>query len=295
MTGVDPYLIPPQSVISFSGGRTSGFMLRRILDAFGGALPADRHVVFANTGKERAETLDFVQEVSARWGVHVAWLEYDPEAEHKTAIVSHNSASRNGEPLAAIFRARSMLPNPTMRFCTIEGKIKRIRAYARHFLGYASWTNVVGLRADEMRRVLKQRARAASGKDGKGVGAPCMPLAAAGVTRRDVKAFWDAQPFDLRLKNVGGSTPEGNCDLCFLKSAATIAGVIRRRPDLARWWIDQEVDAAGRGRMDRPELALFRDDRPSYAQQLAAVQAQGDFADFFGEMEGSSLDCACTD
>jgi 3'-phosphoadenosine 5'-phosphosulfate sulfotransferase (PAPS reductase)/FAD synthetase len=269
-------------------------MLRRILDAFGGKLPGDRHVVFANTGKERPETLEFVQECSARWDVPVAWLEYDPEAEHKTGVVSHNSASRNGEPLAAIFKARSMLPNPTMRFCTIEGKIRRIQAYARHHLGYSAWTSVVGLRADEMRRVEKQRRRVASGKDGKSVGIPCMPLAEAGITKRDIKAYWDVSPFDLRLENVGGSTPEGNCDLCYLKSAATLAGIMRRRPDLARWWIDQEMGAAASGTLRKAEMATFRKDRPSYAQMLAAVQAQGDFADYFGD-DGGSVDCSCTD
>jgi 3'-phosphoadenosine 5'-phosphosulfate sulfotransferase (PAPS reductase)/FAD synthetase len=291
----DPFLVPPQSVVSFSGGRTSAYMLRRILDAFGGSLPPDRHVVFANTGRERAETLDFVAEVGARWSVPIAWLEYDADAEHKTAIVSHNSASRDGEPLAAIFKARSMLPNPVMRFCTIEGKVKRIQAYARHHLGYASWCSVVGLRADEMRRVMKQRNREASGKDGKGVGVPLMPLADAGITKRDVKAYWDASPFDLRLENVGGSAPEGNCDLCYLKTAGNIMGIMRRRPDLARWWIEQEAIAEQRGVARNPSVALFRMDRPSYRQMLAAVQAQGDFADYFGEMEGGSVDCSCTD
>lgn len=42
----DPFLLPPHSVISFSGGRTSGMLLRRVLDAFGGTLPPDRVVIF---------------------------------------------------------------------------------------------------------------------------------------------------------------------------------------------------------------------------------------------------------
>jgi 3'-phosphoadenosine 5'-phosphosulfate sulfotransferase (PAPS reductase)/FAD synthetase len=288
----NPYLIPPQSVISFSGGRTSGFMLRSILDAFGGELPADRHVVFANTGREMPETLDFVQECSSRWNVPIVWLEYDPDAEHKTAVVSHNSASRDGEPLAAIFKARSMLPNPTMRFCTIEGKIRRIASYARHGLGYADWSSIVGLRADEMRRVTKQIARHASGKDGKANGKPIMPLATAGVTKMHVKAFWDAQPFDLRLLNVNGVTPDGNCDLCFLKSAVQIQSTMRRRPETAQWWIDQEAHATARGTLRQAEMETFRKDRPSYAALLDASQRQFDLIDF---MNGDSVDCACTD
>ncbi|CAO4196411.1 phosphoadenosine phosphosulfate reductase domain-containing protein [Methylorubrum extorquens] len=287
----NPYLIQGPALISFSGGRTSGFMLKHILDAHGGTLPADVHVAFANTGREMPETLDFVQECSERWGVRITWLEFDADAEHRIRIVSHNSAARDGEPLAAVFGTRSMLANPVMRFCTIESKIKRLHAYARHVLGFEAWADVKGLRADEPERVAKQFARAASGKDGKNFGRPVMPLADAGVARRDVAAWWAAQSFDLRLENVGGKTPLGNCDLCFLKGAATIMGILRDRPELARWWIEQET------RFDstkRPgDFAYFRKDRPSYAEMLRLSQEQGDLLTF--EPEEESLDCACTD
>ena len=48
---VSGYKIPTPAVISFSGGRTSAFMLKQILNAYGGKLPKDIHVCFANTGK----------------------------------------------------------------------------------------------------------------------------------------------------------------------------------------------------------------------------------------------------
>jgi hypothetical protein len=53
----NPYLITGPALISFSGGRTSAFMLRQILDAHGGTLPDDVVVAFANTGKERWTSL----------------------------------------------------------------------------------------------------------------------------------------------------------------------------------------------------------------------------------------------
>ena len=71
----NPYKIPTPALISFSGGRTSGFMLYKIIQAYGGSLPDDIHVVFANTGKEAPETLDFVQEVSEKWDIEIHWLE----------------------------------------------------------------------------------------------------------------------------------------------------------------------------------------------------------------------------
>ena len=51
-----------------------------------------------------------------------------------------------------------------------------------------------------------------------------LPLATAGTTKEHVVQFWTEQNFDLQLANVDGKTPLGNCDLCFLKSAATSTG-----------------------------------------------------------------------
>lgn len=158
----NPYLIDGPALISFSGGRTSGFMLAKIVEAHGGTLPVDVCVATANTGRELEETLRFIQRCSEFFGVHIQLLEYDPEAEHSTRLVSHNSASRNGEPFDALIKARKMLPNPVIRFCTIEMKIRRFDRYCRHWLGWDRWISVVGLRADEMHRVDKQRVRNAS-------------------------------------------------------------------------------------------------------------------------------------
>ena len=63
--------------IQFSGGRSSAYMLRHILDAHNGALPSNCRVLFQNTGKERPKTLDFIQECSIRWNVEITcWSVY---------------------------------------------------------------------------------------------------------------------------------------------------------------------------------------------------------------------------
>jgi 3'-phosphoadenosine 5'-phosphosulfate sulfotransferase (PAPS reductase)/FAD synthetase len=67
----NPYHIEPPALISFSGGRTSGYMLRHIIDAYGGRLPHDLVPCFANTGKEMPQTLDFVRDCADRWSVPV--------------------------------------------------------------------------------------------------------------------------------------------------------------------------------------------------------------------------------
>jgi predicted phosphoadenosine phosphosulfate sulfurtransferase len=49
---MNPYLIKEPTCISFSGGRTSAFMLHKILEANNG-LPDEAIVCFANTGKRK--------------------------------------------------------------------------------------------------------------------------------------------------------------------------------------------------------------------------------------------------
>lgn len=234
----NPYLIEGPALISFSGGRTSGYMLWHILDAYGGKLPDDVHVCFANTGKEREETLRFVHECESRWGVRVRWLEWrsrnrgDPWADG-FAEVGLNSASRKGEPFAALIARYGRVPNAFTRFCSGKLKIRVMRDFMLA-QGFERWTSVIGLRADEMLRVFKAVERNESGSER---WTEAMPLVAAKVRQSDVMAFWRDQPFDLGLE-----PGEGNCDLCFVKSQARLKASIRRDPASAGWW--QAMEAA---------------------------------------------------
>ncbi len=225
----NPYLIQGPALISFSGGRTSAFMLHEIIAAHGGTLPDDVHVTFANTGKEREETLRFVHECGSRWGVPIRWLERGADGE--MVEVGYNSASRNGEPFSALVAKKGYLPNAVARFCTVELKIRVMRDFGR-LQGWARWHNVIGLRYDELLRVFKAKERSDSGKE---AWRNLMPLADAKVTVRDVGAFWSAQSFDLGLRHY-----EGNCDLCFLKGRGKLKTIMRERPGAADWWIAEE-------------------------------------------------------
>lgn len=215
----DPFKIAGPTCISFSGGRTSAYMLWRVLQSNGG-LPNDAVVCFANTGKEDEATLEFVRDCSERWNTPITWLEYE---EPTFRIVSFDTASRNGEPFEALIRKRNYLPNPVTRFCTSELKI---RVIARHIfsLGMAdtkteaeniSW---IGIRADEQRRAAKIEDKTR------------IPLWMTGITKADVSAFWKKQPFDLALPNNNGVTMHGNCDLCFLKGGQQILSLIAEKP-----------------------------------------------------------------
>ena len=244
---INPYKIEEPALISFSGGRTSGFMLWNILKAFDGKLPEDIFVVFANTGKEAPETLDFVNDISNKWDVDIKWLELSIHQERpiwRTKEVTYETASKNGEPFDMLIEKRSFLPNSVMRFCTSELKINVMKRFMLS-LGYKDWFNVVGLRYDEPRRVANIRNQTNN------KWTSIAPMYDAKHTIKDVIDFWKKQNFDLGLNSYGGKAPAGNCDLCFLKNLSHTTTVLRQRPDLAEWWIKQENKLQSKFRADQ--------------------------------------------
>jgi 3'-phosphoadenosine 5'-phosphosulfate sulfotransferase (PAPS reductase)/FAD synthetase len=257
------YMLPEGNVqIAFSGGRTSAYMLHQILQA-NGDLPPRVKVTFQNTGREHPATLDFVAEVASRWSVRVVWLEYRPD-KPLFEVVSHNNASRNGEPFEALIRKKGgYLPNQQQRYCTETLKVLTSKRYLRS-LGWDRWTNAKGIRADEANRLNKPDTdRWVS----------WTPLADAGVSRRDVVGFWRGQPFDLRLPVVNGKTVGGNCVDCFLKSEAEIAAWMRDNPQ-DDW--SERMEALGTKLTGSSSVAFFNK-RYSRASLRDFINRQGDW------------------
>lgn len=273
MSYSNPYRIEGPALISFSGGRTSGYMLWHILDAYDGKLPDDVHVCFANTGKEREETLRFVHECATRWGVRVRWLEWRTRRvrddagnviplDHRFEEVGFNSASRSGEPFAELIRVKGYTPNATMRWCTQELKV-RVMKYFMQAQDHRNWTNIIGLRHDEPTRVARSRVKP------KEAWTNALPLDDAKVSNRDVRAWWARQGFDLQLLPF-----EGNCDACFLKARPKLWEVERTRPGTLQWWADQEAE------LDRRPDVKCASNRfvteYSYAELIRDVRRQPD-------------------
>jgi 3'-phosphoadenosine 5'-phosphosulfate sulfotransferase (PAPS reductase)/FAD synthetase len=271
----NPYKIIEPTCISFSGGRTSAYMLYKVLEAHDMSLPDEAIVCFANTGKEDEATLRFVEECSKQWKVEIHWVEYR-NADLAFERVTFETASRNGEPFEALIRKRQYLPNPVTRFCTAELKIRTIHKYLKS-LGWDHNESMdwVGMRADEQRRAAKIKDKSR------------IPLVADGVTKETVGAFWRNQPFDLELPNINGVTYHGNCDLCFLKGGSQVLSLIAEKPERAVWWAKMEALALA----SKPSGAVFRSDRPSYASMIKFSAEQKDMFDSNEE----TIACFCGD
>ncbi len=243
----DPFKIDGPTCLSFSTGRTSAFMLRKTLDANPvEVLRQNLKVLTCNTGKEDEASLRFGDRVDREWlrplGLGLTWLEYREDAAF--AVMNFDSLSRAGEPFEAVIAQRAKftgpLPNPRSRYCSSEMKTRTMKRHLRAS-GWDEWDTLIGIRADEQRRVARFRAN--PHPDG-GHETVRMPLADCGITAHDVAEFWRTESFDLELPNNNGKTMHGNCDLCFLKPASQIASLIAEKPERAIWWAKQEAKAA---------------------------------------------------
>jgi hypothetical protein len=204
-------------LISFSGGETSAYMTWALLKE---RSRSDTLVVFANTGQEREETLEFVRQCDEHFGFATVWVEAVQNfGERKSAsfrVVDFTSADRVGEVFENYIKKYG-IPNTDYPGCTRDLKLNAIKAYCRS-VGWAngSYDTAVGIRADEIDR---QSLNAEANRI-------VYPLIKRGIRKPHINEWWTKQPFRLRLKGY-----QGNCRWCWKKSFRKHLTLIAETPD----------------------------------------------------------------
>jgi hypothetical protein len=210
---------PRRLLVNFSGGRTSGYMTRRILEAWKDDYD-DIIVIFANTGQEHEKTLEFVNNCDVHFGFNTIWLETVVSPEMGVGgsykVVDFETASRDGRPYEDGI-AKYGIPHGGGPWCTRELKVVPARKYCRD-IGWASKTydQILGIRADEMDRM------SPDAKDRRVL----YPLVRLGVTKQHILDWWSEQPFDLEIEEH-----QGNCLWCFKKSLRKLLTLAMQNPE----------------------------------------------------------------
>lgn len=219
----------PIIVASFSGGRTSGYMTKLLLDKY-----RDTHqviVTFANTGREDPRTLDFVHNCDVHFGFNTVWLEAVVHHGEKKActhrVVDYASADRDGRVFEQVIQKYG-IPNVAFPYCTRELKLNPMKSYLRSLgLDPLQVPTAVGIRMDERRRVSKSE----------GMAHVMYPLIDEWPSdKQDVLDWWEDQPFDLGIEEF-----EGNCKGCFKKSYAKHFQQIDKDPSAYDWHREMEA------------------------------------------------------
>jgi hypothetical protein len=209
---------------SFSGGRTSAKMAWHMKQEW--SATRELVFVFANTGKEREETLRFVDRCDREWRLGIVWVEAVTHEERGIActhrIVDYATASRNGEPFEAVIQKYG-IPNMNYLHCTRELKANAIRSYLQS-IGWTDYLIAQGMRIDEPKRIKP--------KDG-----IIYPLAHTWpTTKPEVLDWWEDQPFNLGLLEH-----QGNCDGCHKKNITKLVRIAQEDERTFDWWGEMEM------------------------------------------------------
>jgi hypothetical protein len=245
--------------ISFSGGRTSAYMTKMLLDNF-----SDQYnfiVTFANTGREHPKTLEFVHNCDIHFGFNTVWLEAVVHHGERTActhkIVSYETACRDGAVFEEIIKKYGV-PNLVFQPCNREMKLNAMRSY-RKSIGADDAITAIGIRMDESRRI---NAKAAQMQI-------AYPLVDIWPTdKQDVLDWWEDQAFDLGIEEF-----EGNCQGCFKKSDAKQFKQIAKDRSIFDWTDRMETLYSSVGPQDG-ERVFFRKHR-STKMLIAEYEALG--------------------
>lgn len=219
-------------IVSFSGGRTSGYLAKKLLDN----PPTDCKLwfVFMNTGAEDERTLDFINRCDREWGLNLIWLEADvnhgERVGTKYKIVTYETASRECEPFYEVIKKYG-IPNQSYPHCNRELKLQPFNAWLSDNCPGAH--RAIGIRCDEIDRM------AANMDEMKII----YPLISRWPTNKgDVLGWWSRQSFDLDL-------PEhyGNCVTCWKKSDRKLLTLANNDPKLFDHFDRMEIIAKDTG------------------------------------------------
>jgi hypothetical protein len=238
--------------ISFSGGETSAYMLWWLLK--NKSAEYEIIVLFANTGNENEETLEFVKRCGELFNVEIIWVEavptwtivfngkkvrttcfrtfqmlrkYEikrgrrpilPNSPTTFKQVTFETASRNGEPFEKVIQ-RYGIPNKKYLHCTRELKLRPMTKYLRS-IGWkaGSYHTAIGIRIDEIDRIQSDWRE-------KKLYYPL--IKDRPMSKPKINFFWSQMPFRLELKGY-----EGNCKDCYKKSQNKLLTIALENPSM---------------------------------------------------------------
>lgn len=239
-------------LISFSGGETSAYMTQWCLNYWKDVY--NMVVVFANTGEENEETLEFIKKCDDILGFNTVWVEavvHECRKGTTHKIVDFESASRDGEPFEEVI-SKYGIPNQAYPHCTRELKTQPITSYVKNDEKWEDYYTAIGIRVDEVDRVDPKR------KEKKFL----YPLAEHHrCTKQHINKYWSEMPFRVELKGY-----QGNCKACWKKSDRKLFTIAKENPEafdnMHKWEkMFENYVKDGRSNDTKPPFRFFRHGR----------------------------------
>ena len=231
-------------VVSFSGGRTSAYLCKIMIEIFG---RENVDFIYMDTGAEHQKTYDFIRNVNREFGLDLVCLRGDfnqPLGKgHQYHIVDIENIKPDLEPYRTMVNKYGT-PSAASGWCTSRMKEETHDKYCDDNYGKGNYQTWIGIRADEPKRL-------------GGVGKSDSLRYMSEVTdaeKYDVLKFWSKMPFDLDIDEW-----LGNCVFCFKKSNLKLAAAQRDEPELYIKWLEMVEAAPDRNKRDgRNSMHMYR-------------------------------------
>lgn len=258
-------------VVSFSGGRTSAYLVylmeqKRINEGW------DVRYVFMDTGAEHPLTYRFIREIVKFWNIPLIILqaEINPILGEPSGYKVWKSEDIQTN-MPAIKPFKDMVdkygtPYIGGAFCTDRLKLQLFNKYCLDHFGKNNYQTWIGIRADENRRL----------KDKKGIS---YLAEISDFDKQDVIDWWKTQLFDLLI-------PEhlGNCVFCIKKSNKKIGLACSEESGLKNVFTHEciESNSVRDGHRKTPKHIMYRGNLS--LDGIAKMYLNSDYESLYSEM-----------
>jgi hypothetical protein len=265
------------NVVSFSGGRTSAYLVHLMEQRRKEGLIDNVYYVFMDTGAEHPKTYEFIRKCVEHFGIELTCLRALVNPEKGIGVTYQEVSLVDCKPDLQPWKdctAKYGVPYVHGAFCTGRMKTDPYDKWCKDKFGKGNYISWLGIRFDEPRR-LKER-------DGIKYLAEISTM-----DKNSIIGWWKEQPFDLEL-----SEWLGNCVFCLKKGTNKIALAQREEPEMAKEFHELLSSDNVRTLGERPagNAAIYR----NWMTLPAIVEAFEPFSDdeIKGRMRGNTSACA---
>jgi len=207
------------NIVSFSGGRTSAYLVYVIEGMRQRGEIDNVHYVFMDTGAEHPKTYEFIKNVVNHFKIDLVCIRAKINPKHGVGTTYQivDEIGCDMKPWKD-FVNKYGTPYSHIAHCTARLKTDPYEKWIKeNFKEYTTW---LGIRADEPQRLRKR---------------PNVKYLAdvSDYEKEDILEFWRSMPFDLNL-----SEWLGNCVFCVKKGTNKIALAAMDEPEMAKQFHD---------------------------------------------------------
>ena len=226
-------------MVTVSGGRSSAMMARHIQTSEK-YKDYNKVYVFANTGMERYETIEFLKNIEKHWNLPLIKIEgvYSKILGVGVSynIVEWDELNMNAKPFSDAVMHSSKgthpgLPHENVPYCSNMLKTIPVKKLCESIFGSNNYLTAIGFRKEDM----PKRITFAEIKEEKKKIFPLITDFEFPISQIDLNKWWSKEPFKLGIHGKFG-----NCELCWKKSDKNLIDIIRYGTRFVEWWDEHE-------------------------------------------------------